>query len=205
MDDRICNEYTAGFCTRQAFYDSRLTQKCEKLHDNGKKCAYDEHTVYGYEMGVYKTYRGILMEMERKAKNKNGILMNLRKFHDNIADKNGENEHKIANDDPKSTGHNTLNEYKIGDIMNILDKLHDKLIRNLKLSTFDLSLHQIYGQLMVYLINSKPVPSNFFVCEVCANLVVKTERCEHPFHKEYEKLRVVTEKLSKKLNQTIVR
>ncbi|ELQ76229.1 hypothetical protein THOM_0790 [Trachipleistophora hominis] len=164
-----------------------------------EKCAYNENVVYDYEMDVYKSYRGILMEVERKAKNKNSILTNLRKYHNDTTSTQNENDHKTLDDSVASAGNNVPVEYKIDDIMNLLDKLNDKVVDNLKSNVFDLPLHQIYGQLMLYLINSRPLPSNLIVCEVCSNLHAKVERCEHPFHKEYEKLRTVTEQLSKKL------
>lgn len=185
-EDRVCNEYVIGFCTRQAFYNPLLTQKCTKLHDSGRKCSYDENRVYGFETKVYKDFRNILAEIERKIKNKNQILMSVNKVSTVKTPNNNEQENKKTN--------------KMDDIMKMLDRLDDELIANLEENKFNFHLHKIYGELLILLQNSRPIPADFFVCGICSNLVAKNESCEHPFHKEYKKLKEITEKLSKKLN-----
>lgn len=74
MEDRICHQYIIGFCTRQIFFIQNLTQKCTKLHDNGKKAAYDSNSIYEKDKDVFIEYKRIIDELEQKIIIKNKFL-----------------------------------------------------------------------------------------------------------------------------------
>lgn len=132
MHDNLCYQYITGFCLRSEF-TSKITQKCLKLHDSGKKDAYDKNYVYENDYTVLNEYESVIREVENKIRNKEKILelcsesyfknenKNDEKIEKNIENKNielKENDKEIENKnnielDENKKSENTENIEKI--------------------------------------------------------------------------------------------
>lgn len=72
-NDNLCHEFISGICTRSTFA-SKITEKCRKLHDSGKKSVYDMNRLHDRDHDVFKIYSEILNEIGQKIENNRRIV-----------------------------------------------------------------------------------------------------------------------------------
>lgn len=72
-----CNEYTIGFCTKDAFKIDNYTKNCTLLHSKASKEKFElSYILMGFENEVYETYKQMIYECDNKVKIYNDLINN---------------------------------------------------------------------------------------------------------------------------------
>lgn len=199
IEDNLCHQFISGFCTKQNF-GSQITEKCRKLHDSGKKNAYDMDIIHENDLRVFKEYDNILWEIDQKIENNKKIIRLGTKFF--ITKENIKNS-TITPDDPKKENNEVTNqtkvEFKLKEIRDLLFQINEDFTHALKTNLeIDklLIFHQYYARCLDAQ-NKCDQSITLEVCDICSH--VYENKCEHPFHDQYVELRKITDQMKTKL------
>ncbi|KRH94194.1 hypothetical protein M153_3430001967 [Pseudoloma neurophilia] len=194
MDDNLCHQFVVGFCLRQEF-QSENTVECKKLHDSGRKNAYEKDTVYETDQAVFEEFDKVLNEISYKIE----VNMDLLKYC---------TEYVVKKSDLQKQTTTTVNsendqiKFELSDIRDLLEKLHYTFLNVLDKDEDpcrSILIHQFYWScISVY--EKKKQNISLQVCKICS--FVYENECEHPFHNKYLKLITITKHLKKKLNKS---
>lgn len=171
MKNENCNAFIMGFCPNEEFYIDSVTIKCPLPHVSDERENYkNQIELLPFETEVLKTYKRILMEIDKKIEIKTKMLK------ENIVDES----HYDA----------LIKCQQIIDCKSIefedFTAIHSLLI--------------IHGKLILdFLDDEKNVMKNFKVCKNCSSYF-KNDRCNHIFCSKYKNLRNIVEKLDKRVH-----